>query len=148
MNYLSRRGWRCITPGALAAHYRGEKEADSKSILITFDDGSRSCYREAFPVLRSLGMTATVFIVSGQLGGWNWQRWANPEFDRLDKVASSTLDTAERAKALVRMQELMEDSAAFVWLTHDVLNFATRSWLKPAVLPNGNDWQLDDFREA
>jgi len=78
MNYLSRRGWRCIAPGALAAHYRGEKEADSKSILITFDDGSRSCYREAFPVLRSLGMTATVFIVSGQLGGRAvWDR--NPD---------------------------------------------------------------------
>ena len=90
----------------------------------------------------------TQWFVSSQIGVWNWQRWSNPEFDRLDKVASSTLDTAERVKALVRMQQLMEESAAFVWLTHDVLNFATRSWLRPAVLPNGNDWQLDDFREA
>lgn len=78
MNYLSRRGWRCITPEALAAHYRGEKEADPDSILITFDDGSRSCYREVFPLMRSLGLTATVFIVSGQLGGRAvWDR--NPD---------------------------------------------------------------------
>ncbi|HET6465309.1 MAG TPA: polysaccharide deacetylase family protein [Nitrospiria bacterium] len=78
MRHLVRRGWRSITPEALAAHYRGEKEADSKSLLITFDDGSRSCYREALPLMRSLGLTATVFIVSGQLGGRAvWDR--NPD---------------------------------------------------------------------
>ncbi|HUK55477.1 MAG TPA: polysaccharide deacetylase family protein [Nitrospiria bacterium] len=69
MRYLSRRGWRCITPEALAAHYRGEKEAGADSILITFDDGSRTCFTEALPVMRPLGLTATVFVVSGQLGG-------------------------------------------------------------------------------
>lgn len=78
MRYLSKRGWRCITPEALAAHYRGEKAAGPKSILVTFDDGSRSCYTEAFPVMRSFGLTGTVFIVSGQLGGRAlWDR--NPD---------------------------------------------------------------------
>lgn len=78
MRHLSRRGWRSITPDVLAAHYRGEKEAESNSLLITFDDGSRTCYREAFPLLRSLGLTATVFVVTGQLGGRAlWDR--NPD---------------------------------------------------------------------
>ncbi len=78
MRYLFRRGFRCITPEALAAHYRGEKEADPNAVLITFDDGSRSCFTEALPVMRSFGFTATVFIVSSQLGGRaGWDR--NPD---------------------------------------------------------------------
>jgi peptidoglycan/xylan/chitin deacetylase (PgdA/CDA1 family) len=78
MRYLSKRGWRCITPEALAAHYRGEKPAGPKSILITFDDGSRSCYTEALPIMQSFGLTGTVFVVSGQLGGRAlWDR--NPD---------------------------------------------------------------------
>ena len=48
--------------------------------------------------------------------------------------------------AFVRMQQLMDESAAFVWLTHDTLAFASRTWLRPALLPNGNDWQLPFFR--
>ena len=88
----------------------------------------------------------TQWFVSSQVGEWNWQRWKNPEYDSLHQKAASTLDPAERVKALVRMQQLMDESAAFIWLTHDVLTFAARSWLKPALLPNGNDWQLGDFR--
>lgn len=90
----------------------------------------------------------TQWFVSSQVGEWNWQRWKNPEYDALHQKAASTLDAAERAKALVRMQQLMDESAAFIWLTHDVLTFAARRWLKPALLPNGNDWQLGDFRAS
>ena len=45
-----------------------------KPVLITFDDAYESVYTEAFPVLRELGMRATVFVVSGYVGrdnGWD-----------------------------------------------------------------------------
>lgn len=90
----------------------------------------------------------TQWFLTSQVGNWNWQRWKNEEFDNLHKAAASTNDPAERTKALVRMQQLMEESAAYIWLTHDVLVFASKDWLKPAVLPNGSDWQLPFFSEA
>ena len=90
----------------------------------------------------------TQWFTSAQIGEWNWQRWSSPEYDGLHEAAASTLDPAERVKAFVRMQQLMEESAAFVWLTHDALVFASQAWLAPAVLPNGNDWQLAYFAEA
>lgn len=90
----------------------------------------------------------TQWFTSAQVGEWNWQRWRNPEYDSLHEAAASTLDPAERAKAFIRMQQLMDESAAFIWLTHDALAFASQAWLKPAVLPNGNDWQLAYFAEA
>ena len=37
----------------------------AQSLIITFDDGFESVYREAMPVLMDCGMTATVFIIAG-----------------------------------------------------------------------------------
>ena len=34
--------------------------------MLTFDDGYETVYHEAFPVLQRYGMTATVFVTSGQ----------------------------------------------------------------------------------
>jgi len=41
---------------------RGEAARPARPILVTFDDGFRSVYLHAFPVLRRLGMKATVFM--------------------------------------------------------------------------------------
>ena len=65
----------------LAAHYRvmplaemvrvlraGER-LPPRAVAITFDDGYASNYRLGFPVLRELGLPATVFLATGFLDG-------------------------------------------------------------------------------
>ena len=42
----------------------------------------------------------------------------------------------------------MAESGAFIWLTHERNVFAHRAWLKPAILPNGDDLLLDRFAPA
>ena len=37
-----------------------------RSFVITFDDGYRSVYTEAFPILQRYGMSATVFLTVGE----------------------------------------------------------------------------------
>ncbi len=88
------------------------------------------------------------WFTTPQIGVWNWQRWANAEFDALLDQGSAELDDTKRAALFVRAQQLMEESAAFVWLTYDVSVFVHRSWLKPALLPSGIDWALDRFAPA
>jgi peptide/nickel transport system substrate-binding protein len=90
----------------------------------------------------------TQWFLSDQVGIWNWQRWKSPEFDKLHKEAASITDNAERAKKYVRMQELLDESASCIWITHGVRDFAHAKWLKPAVLPNGSNWQYRYFAEA
>ena len=88
------------------------------------------------------------WFTTGQIGTWNWQRWSNPAFDALLDQGSAELDDAKRAALFVQAQQLMAESAAFVWLTYDVSVFAHRTSLRPALLPTGIDWALDRFAPA
>lgn len=85
------------------------------------------------------------WFTTSQIGIWNWQRWSDPAFDHLLDDAASELDDAKRAALMVKAQQRMEDSQAFVWLTYDVSVFVARDWLKPALLPSGIDYALDRF---
>ena len=88
------------------------------------------------------------WFTAAQIGVWNWQRWRDPEFDRLTAEAAQTDDTAARARLYIAAQQRMDESAAYVWLTHEAHAFGYRDWLRPAVLPNGDDMSLDRFARA
>lgn len=40
-------------------------------VIITFDDADESVYHQAFPILRTYGFTASVFVISGYVGKIN-----------------------------------------------------------------------------
>jgi len=57
----------------------GHNHLPEKTFLITFDDGYAGVYEHAFPVLKELNWTATVFLVSGLIGQQDaWCRHENP----------------------------------------------------------------------
>ena len=88
------------------------------------------------------------WFVSSQIGTWNWQRFASPEFDSLAERALAELDPARRSAMVIEAQQVMDRSAAFVWLTNNVSFLAHRSWLRPASVPGWLDWQYDGFATA
>jgi peptide/nickel transport system substrate-binding protein len=90
----------------------------------------------------------TQWFTSAQVGQWNWQRWKSKEFDDLDAQGAKTTDPKEREAIYVKAQQLMDESAAFVWITHNVNTYAAKSWLKPGLLPNGNGWLYTAFSAA
>ncbi|MFC8517452.1 polysaccharide deacetylase family protein [Streptomyces sp. NPDC057257] len=64
LSALLDRGW---TPLTLDAYLRND--APRRSVLLTFDDGYQAFLDEGLPVLRELGVPATVFVLTGLLGG-------------------------------------------------------------------------------
>lgn len=67
LDALARRGYRTLTLSqALSPEHWGQK-----AVVITFDDGYLDFYEQAWPLLRARGQTATVFLVTGSLGGDN-----------------------------------------------------------------------------
>jgi peptidoglycan/xylan/chitin deacetylase (PgdA/CDA1 family) len=77
---LAARGYRTWTLAEAATRGRLPR----RSVVLTFDDGCRCFAEHAFPELRKRGMTATLFAVSGELGGTNrWDRAAGEREERL-----------------------------------------------------------------
>jgi len=88
------------------------------------------------------------WFVAGQIGNWNWQRWNSPEFDALYTQSAGELDPARRRQMVIDAQRLMDNSAAFVWLTNEANVLVYRSWIRPAGVPGWIDWQYDEFGAA
>ncbi|MGL4290362.1 MAG: ABC transporter substrate-binding protein [Phreatobacter sp.] len=88
------------------------------------------------------------WFVSSQIGTWNWQRFSSPEFDKLAAEAIVETDPVKRSALVIKAQQEMDKSAAFVWLTNDVAFAVRRATLKTAYLPGAIDWQLDHFAGA
>jgi peptide/nickel transport system substrate-binding protein len=91
---------------------------------------------------------ATVWFTSAQIGEWNWERISNPEYDQLHEKALAESDPAKRNAMYIRMQDLMEQSGAYVFLTHGINALLHRNHLKPAFSPDGNRMFLRRFQLA
>lgn len=66
MNYLYENGYEAISFKRLEDYIDGKLENNGKMVVITMDDGYRSNYTIAYPILKKYGLKATQFtIVSG-----------------------------------------------------------------------------------
>lgn len=90
---------------------------------------------------------ATAWFTTEQVGVWNWERFSSPEFDELNRQGMVELDPAKRDEIYRKMQDLMEESGQYVFLTHEVVGVEYRNSVVPALLPNGTP-NLADFKPA
>jgi peptide/nickel transport system substrate-binding protein len=82
-----------------------------------------------------------------QIGVWNWERFNSAEFAELHGRALVELDPDKRHDMYVRMQDLMEQSGAYVFLTHELTAAIYRDHLDPGLLPDGTV-RFAEFRLA
>lgn len=90
---------------------------------------------------------ATAWFVTEQVGVWNWERFSNEEFDKLSADGMVELDPAKRDTIYKQMQDLMEESGQYVFLTHEVTGLMYRNSIAPAFKPNGTP-MLKEFKPA
>ena len=69
METIRQLGIKVITLDEFTAWKNGEKEIPKQAILITFDDGWKSVYTDAYPVLKELGFPFTVFLYKNYVDG-------------------------------------------------------------------------------
>ena len=68
---LGQLGITVISLADFIAWKKGEKDIPPKSALITLDDGWKSVYTDAFPILRELGLPFTLFLYENYVDGGN-----------------------------------------------------------------------------
>lgn len=94
MDYLARNGFRVITLAQLAAFLAGNEPLPKRSVVITIDDGYRSTYDVAFPILRRYGFPATVFLYSDFVGLPDALTWAQMQ----DMIRSGLVEIQPHSK--------------------------------------------------
>lgn len=68
IKYLKKNDYHVLTPAELLAFLEYRQGLPKKSVLITMDDGYRSVYTIAYPILKKYGFTATLFIYTDFVG--------------------------------------------------------------------------------
>jgi peptidoglycan/xylan/chitin deacetylase (PgdA/CDA1 family) len=67
LSYLKQHDFRVIHLHDLYEFLKGERRIPKRSVVITIDDGHRSIYKIAFPLLKKYNFPATVFVYSDYL---------------------------------------------------------------------------------
>ena len=68
LRYLKENGYRVIGPEELAEFLDYRRAIPRNAVMISVDDGYRSIYNVAYPILKKYGFTATLFIYIDYVG--------------------------------------------------------------------------------
>src|SRR3989344_8558766 len=63
MQFLKKEGYKTISLTELSEGTKKNDETKEKLIIITCDDARKGVYSNAFPLLKKLNFTATLFVV-------------------------------------------------------------------------------------
>jgi peptidoglycan/xylan/chitin deacetylase (PgdA/CDA1 family) len=94
MEWLVKNNYRVLKLGQLGPYLDGQQALPPRSVVITFDDGYESVYRFAFPVLKKLGLPATMFVYTDFLGAGDALTW--PQLQEMS--ASGLMDIQSHSK--------------------------------------------------
>lgn len=68
LDMLQEKGYQVIDLNTLHEYLRGRAAVPPNAVVITFDDGYRSVYQYAYPLLKEKGMPAALFVIVKHLG--------------------------------------------------------------------------------
>jgi peptidoglycan/xylan/chitin deacetylase (PgdA/CDA1 family) len=71
MDWLKANGYHPVDFDDLRAYYLDQSPLPARPVILTFDDGYRDLYTNAYPVLRAHNFKAVAYLVSGFLGAPN-----------------------------------------------------------------------------
>lgn len=113
MRYLKNNGYRVITMRELLRFMQYRHAIPKRSILITIDDGYRSAYEIAYPLLKKYGFTATLFVYTDYIGvsrsAITWDQLREMKADGFE-IGSHTISHCDLTKKMTgeQYQDYME----------------------------------------
>jgi len=75
MEFLARNHYRVIPLSQLQGFLQGREPLPQRAVVITIDDGYRSTYEVAYPILKRYGFPATIFLYSDFVGATDAMTW-------------------------------------------------------------------------
>ena len=128
MKYLARH-YNVVSLSEMLECMNGGKPNDV--VAITFDDGYRDNYENAFPILRRYGLPATIFLTTGALDSGEGM-WFEQLAGALQASARESVDTGidvPRRHWLRTQQERLEANDVIYSLLRKLPDAERRTWL-------------------
>jgi peptidoglycan/xylan/chitin deacetylase (PgdA/CDA1 family) len=111
MDYLSRNGYHVIPLASLLGFLERGEPIPRKSVVLTIDDGYRSTYEVAFPILRKFGFQATVFLYSDFVGAPDALTW--PQMKEMETSGLVDIQPHSKSHANLATRLLGETDAKY-----------------------------------
>jgi peptidoglycan/xylan/chitin deacetylase (PgdA/CDA1 family) len=100
MRFLKKNDFSVIGLDSIGKYLREEKEGPPFYVAVTFDDGFRDNYENAFPVLRKYEIPSTIFVITGKVG------------DQIDWISNRGREKAEML-TWKHIQEMSDAGVSF-----------------------------------
>jgi peptidoglycan/xylan/chitin deacetylase (PgdA/CDA1 family) len=95
MKYLKAHGYRVVSVAEFVEWLHLRRQLPRKTVVLTFDDGYRSFREYAYPILKDLRFTATLFVYTDYVGaGRSALNW-----DELKALAAEGFDVQAHSKS-------------------------------------------------
>lgn len=104
MQLLKDKGYTTLTIRQVENYILNGDSIPDKSVLITFDDGYKDNYTNAFPILKEFHMNATIFVIPTYLDG---QTYMTP--DQVKEMSSYGIDIQSHTYTHKRLSDLSYD---------------------------------------
>ena len=110
LEYLKANGYQVVSLADVPAFLAGRQPLPPRAVVLTIDDGYRSTYELAYPLLAEFGFTATLFVYSDYInnGGVTWA-----QLKEMDD--SGVIDVQPHSKTHRNLNQLpVDDGVAFL----------------------------------
>jgi len=95
MQYLKDNNYRVIPMSDMHKFISGKEELPKKAVIITIDDGYRSTYEIAYPILKEMDFPATLFLYTDFAGAGDAIKWSQAK----KMAASGIMDIQPHSKS-------------------------------------------------
>lgn len=108
MRYLKTNDYRVVSLAEFIEFSRLNRQLPQRAVVLTFDDGYRAFKDHAYPVLKELGFTATLFIYTDWVGaGRGALSWAD-----LRELAAAGMDIQAHSKTHADLRRAQGETEA------------------------------------
>lgn len=97
LNYLKQKGYNTVSPALFISFLEGKAVLPDKSILITFDDGLVSIYKNAYKILKEFDYSGLFFVIVSRVGlskeYVDWDQLLEMQSSRVLSIESHTFNS-------------------------------------------------------
>ncbi len=111
LRYLQANGFTVIPLRAVTGFLTGEQDLPPKPVVITIDDGYRSAYSIAYPLLKRFGAPATLFIYTDFLG--SGAALTQAQIKEMTETGLITVESHSKTHSDLRLKKPRESDADY-----------------------------------